>query len=67
LAVSNRCVEVRDFVDETSERVYAALEYLRIVDNDDHVKFYLVARSKIAMLKFVFVSRSQPFSALLAA
>jgi hypothetical protein len=56
-------VEVRDFVDETSERAYAALEYLRIVDIDDHVKFHLVAAgTKIAMLKFVFVPWSQSFS-----
>lgn len=64
LAVSIRYVEVRDFVDETSERAYAALEYLRIVDIDDHVKFHLVAAgTKIAMLKFVFVPWSQSFSA----
>jgi hypothetical protein len=50
-------------VDETSERADAALEYLRIVGIDDHVKFHLVAaETKIAMLKFVFVPWSQSFS-----
>lgn len=58
-------MDVRDFVDETWERAHAGLEYLWILDNDDHVKFHPVAAgTKIAMLNFVFVPRSQPFSAV---